>query len=106
MENLSACTIYLFYKRFPYIFLPFLLIIVFFGGNKHSSCLDKKVTNLFMVSRFLFVLSSGSEFHTQLVVQVLQDLLHIAVHCLCGEFFFLRSKGYGEGHGFLLRAYL
>ena len=47
-----------------------------------------------------------SKLYTQLVVQVLQDLLHIAVHCLCGEFFLLRSKGYGECHGLLLRAYL
>ena len=56
-----------------------------------------------MTTLFLLSLTAlGSEFHTQLVVQILQDLLHVAVHCLCGEFFLLRGKGYGEGHGLLL----
>ena len=83
-------------------------------ASQNSSCLREmrlqllfyhifsKMTTLFLLS----LTALGSEFHTQLVVQILQDLLHVAVHCLCGEFFLLRSKGYGECHGLLLGSYL
>lgn len=89
-----------FFVHIHHRFLIFLTLIV------SNIIRRKKATNLLMVSRFLFVLSSGSEFYTHFVVQILQDLLHVAVHCLCGEFFLLRGKGYGEGHGLLLGSHL